>query len=76
MLFIHVRDGDKLYGADNRGVSTSDVGSMLPLIRQTVREIIDDEGGPAINEARLIEVVDQAGALLLTMPFVSAYARH
>lgn len=75
-FFIHVRDGDRFYGDGNRGVAAPDLSGLLPHLRRTVREIIDGEGGPSMNEARVVEVMDRAGFVVQVLPFVAAYARH
>lgn len=75
-FFIHVRDGERLYGDDNKGIAAPDLSALLPHIRRTVREIIDGEGGPSMNEMRAVEIIDKSGAVVLTLSFVVAYARH
>ena len=75
-LFINFRRGDLIWGDGTGGVNVRDISVMLPHIQQTVREIIDGEGGPSMEEARVVEVADHRGNVVLVLPFVVAYGVH
>ncbi|MGN6487300.1 MAG: DUF6894 family protein [Devosia sp.] len=74
-FYIHVRDGDRIY-SDDRGVEVADPERLLPHIRGTGRDIIDDEGGPSMDEQRVVEVVDRRGKVGLSLPFTAGYTQH
>lgn len=57
-------------------MSAIELNAILPLIHRTVRDLIDGEGGPSMEEARVIEIVDHRGETALTLAFVSAYGVH
>lgn len=73
---IHIKDGHRLWGDDGQAVDAGDLAMLVPHIQNTVREIIDGEGGPKIDEERTVEVLDATGAVVLTLPFVVAYGTH
>lgn len=75
-FYIHIKDGERGYGADGRGVEARNLAAMLPLVRATVRDIVDDEGGPSMSEARVVEILDDRGEVVLTLSFVTAYGPH
>lgn len=73
--YIHVWNGDVTF-RDEEGVEVADVDVLLRHLRETVREIIDDEGGPSMDEQRVMEVVDSHGNIVLSLPFTTAFNRH
>jgi len=73
--FIHIRDRDAFY-ADEEGVEASSIEEIEPHIRRVVSELVEDEEGWAVDDARVVEVTNEAGHMVLSVPFASMIWRN
>jgi Domain of unknown function (DUF6894) len=72
--FFHVRDGSDLV-RDAEGIELSGVSGITTEILLAAREVLaEDEWIDELTADRFFEIVDEAGKLVLVVPFVEVTA--
>lgn len=71
-FFIHVRDPEVLY-EDPEGVTVGVLDELRPHIEEVVAELIESEGPFVIDHARVVEVTDESGQVILSAPMTTSF---
>ena len=69
--YVHVR-GPRRYVTDHAGFELEDIQAAREIALQTVRDIDGDRQGSGYEAGWAVEIADEDGRVLLTVPFGDA----